>query len=246
MSQSFSVGFRNRFQRAFEASDFTSYRSLSLATGWSESRIQRIISGQFDDSKDGPGFFGISRVCEQLKITPDYLAGIHRWKEPSLDPKPTAADTLNASMFLQSINEDHQPPSVKQLMRMFARGGARIEAFSNHLDYCDIYDLPDHDKRLIQIRTVGPKSLAALRMGEANPLLLQEAFNAATPELREQIYSHHCRTVESGITIEPDSIDERMSNHPVHVKIDYLRVSMQVTDQDGVESILIFCELIPL
>jgi len=246
MPQSFSVAFRNRFKKAFEASEFTSYRSLSLATGWSESRIQRIISGQFDDSKDGPGFFGINRVCEQLKITPDYLAGIHRWKDPATESRPTAADTLNATMFLQAIAEEHQPPSVKQLVRMHTRAGGRIEAFSNHLDYCDAYNMPDHEKRLVQIRSVGLKSLAALRMGEANPLLLQDAFNVATPELRERIYSLHCRTIDRGITIEPDSIDERMSNHPVHVKIDYLRVSMKVTDQDGTESILIFCELIPL
>ena len=246
MSQTFSVAFRHRFQKAFEASDFSSYRSLSLATGWSESRIQRIITGQFDDSKDGPGFFGISRVCQHLNITPDYLAGVHRWEFAKEGSQPTAADTLNASMLLQLVEEKHQPPSVKQLTRTYVRSGGRIEAFSKFLDYCDIYDIPDHGNRLIKIRTVGPKSLAALGMGEANALLLQEAFDAATPELKEHFYDLHCRTIDAGILIGPDTIDEKMTNHPVHVKIDYLRISIKVTDLNGAESILVFCDLIPL
>jgi len=98
MTQTFSIAFRERFQKAFEASDFDSYRSLSLATGWSESRIQRIISGQFDNSKDGPGFFGISRVCQLLKITPDYLAGIHRWEHANPSQNPSQMLLLNSLM----------------------------------------------------------------------------------------------------------------------------------------------------
>lgn len=246
MPQDFSVEFRKRFSRAYEASNFESYRSLSLASGWSESRIQRIMKGQFDDSKDGPGFFGITRVCHQLKITPDYLAGIHRWREAGADQIDSKTATLNASQFLQVIAEDHQPPTVKQLVHAHTRSGARIEAFKSHLDYCDIYDLPNHDEQSINIRAVGAKSLSALRMGEANPLLLQDAVNAASDTLRKRMYDHHMRTLEHGITIEIDSINEAMSNHPIHVKIDYLRVSMRVKDHQGKESILIFCELIPL
>lgn len=246
MSIDFPVEFRERFERAYKASSFESYRSLSLASGWSESRIQRIMKGQFDNSKDGPGFFGIARVCQQLKITPDYLAGIHRWKECDSQPAASNNAKLNASQFLQVFEDEHSPPTIKQLVHTYSRSGARIEAFGKHLDYFDTYDLPDHNSRLIQIRDVGSKSLSALRMGEANPLLLQEAFNAASDQLREKIYDHHCRTIDQGICIEVDSINEAMSNHPVHVKIDYVRVSMKVKDHQGQESILIFCELIPL
>lgn len=246
MQNDFPTEFRARFERAYEASEFESYRSLSLASGWSESRIQRIMKGQFDDSKDGPGFFGIARVCQQLKVTPDYLAGIHRWKESTTPPETLTNAALNATQFLQVFAEEHKPPTVKQLVHSHSRSGARIEAFSKHFAYCDIYDAPDHDRRLVQIREVGSRSLSALRMGEANPLLLQEAFNAASDKLREKVYEHHCRTMERGICIEIDSIDEAMSNHPVHVKIEYLRVSMLVKDHQGRESILIFCELIPL
>jgi hypothetical protein len=246
MQNNFSAEFRARFERAYEASDFESYRSLSLASGWSESRIQRIMKGQFDNSKDGPGFFAIARVCQQLKITPDYLAGIHRWKESNTPPKAPPNASLNASQFLQVFAEEHKPPTIKHLVHTYTRSGARIEAFGKLLDYCDIYDLPDHERGLIQIREVGSKSLSALRMGEANPLLLQEAFNAASDHLRQKVYDHHCRTIDRGVCIEIDSIGEAMSNHPVHVKIDYLRASMTVKDHQGQESILIFCELIPL
>lgn len=97
----------------------------------------------------------------------------------------------------------------------------------------------------MHVLQVGDKSLAALRMGEASALVLQEAYETASEAFQEQVFQSHQRAYELGMTVEPDSIDQRMENRPVHVKIDYVRVAMRLHDADGTERILIYCELIP-
>ena len=239
MDQNLPRNFRERFVRAFEASSFNSQRALSIASGWSESRINRIITGQFDNSKDGPGFFGLIRACEQLGVTPDFLAGINKFQ------KNDASMALNAASFLESVSQDMSTPSIKSLIRTYVRSGHRLEAFRKFKPYCDIYDVPNDTDRKVRVLEVGERSLAALRMGEASELVLQEAYNTASEAFQEQIYLSHRRAFDLGMTVEPDTIDQRMENRPVHVKIDYIRVAMRLHDATGAERILIYCELIP-
>ncbi len=239
MDNELAIGFRERLTKAFEASDFQSHRSLSHAAGWSESRINRIITGQFDNSKDGPGFFGLVKICQVLHVTTDYLAGVEKWSKSN----PTT--TLNAVNFLDSIAAGHSPPTIKSLMHAYVRSGHRLEAFSSFMDYCDVYGLPTSEDRRVTVHSVGKKSLSALRMGENNHVILQDAYDQASPEFQEQIFSSHLRAYQAGITVEPDSIDQVMENRPVHVKIDYIRVAMRLKDASGQEYIVIFCELIP-
>lgn len=239
MSNQYAVSFRERFQKAYDNSSFTSYRSLSLASGWTASRIHSILTGNFDDSVHGPGFFGVARTCQQLGVTPDYLAGINKWQMS----KPS--DDLNALTFVSSLKQANTAPSIKELMRLYVRSGKRLEAFTDYIDRCDIYEEPIQENRSVTVRSVGKRSLAALRMGEANPLILQEAYDTASAEFREQIFKSHERALQRGITVEPDAIDQVMSNKPVHVKIDYIRVAMHLSDASGKGCILIYCELIP-
>lgn len=231
--------FRSRLEQAFNASKYTSHRDLSLAAGWSETRINRILTGQFANSKDGPGFFGLVRVCQKLGITTDYLSGVQKWRQSN------PSTTLNAVAFLQSVNQEMTPPSLKALIRAYVRSGKRIEAFQPFLEYCDIYEVPNPKTRKIVVRSVGDKSLAALRMGEASAVIMQEAHDQAPPEFQEQIFSAHERAFNAGMTVEPDSIDQRMENRPIHVKIEYIRLTMRLADAAGKECVLNYCELIP-
>lgn len=239
MTNSFAVTFRERLNQAFEASKFSSHRDLSLASGWSETRINRILTGQFDHSKDGPGFFGMVRVCQQLGITTDYLSGIQKWRQSN------PGTTMDAVTFLQSVSEEYSPPSLKSLIRAYVRSGKRVEAFAPYLDYCDIYEIPDTSTRKVVVRSVGSKSLAAMRMGEGSPVIMQEAYDRAPIEFQEQIFTAHQRAYEAGMAVEPDAIDQRMENKPIHVKIDFLRLTMRLSDADGKECMLNYCELIP-
>lgn len=240
MSKSLPLEFKRRFLEAYENSEYTSHRQLSLDIGWSESRINRIITGQFDDSKDGPGFFGLVRACERLGVTPDYLAGIHKWSQPSSD------STLNAVNLLKSVNKENKPPEIETMMGLYVRSGARLEAFLKHKDYFDLYEAPNTDTQRIKCTHVGAKSLSALRMGEGNPVILQEAYDKAPAPFQQRIFDSHLRAYEGGLTVEVDAIDERMENKPVHVKIDYIRVAMSLSDVNGDQHLLIFCQLIPL
>ncbi|MEP0155227.1 hypothetical protein [Pseudophaeobacter sp.] len=239
MTNDLAITFRERLSQAYEASDFTSHRDLSLASGWSETRINRILTGQFDHSKDGPGFFGLVRVCQKLGITTDYLAGVKKWRQSN------PGVTMDAVSFLQSVSQEYSPPNLKTLIRSYVRSGKRIEAFTPFLDYCDIYEVPDQETRQVTVRSVGAKSLAAMRMGEASAVIMQEAHDQASRSFQEQIFSAHLRAFNAGMTVEPDSIDQRMENKPIHVKIEYIRLTMRLADADGKECMLNYCELIP-
>lgn len=67
--------FRKNFDRIYRESDFSSYRSLSLDASLSPSRAQKIASGDFDFSKDGPGIFGVARMCRSLGTDPNKMLG---------------------------------------------------------------------------------------------------------------------------------------------------------------------------
>ncbi|MBY6055407.1 hypothetical protein [Leisingera daeponensis] len=239
MDEDFAVGFRKRFEAAYEASAYTSHRQLSIDVGWSEARASRIVGGHFDNSRDGPGFFGIVRACEKLGITPDYLAGISKWREPG------EAAQLNALTFLQAMEQMHKAPDVEAMSRAYMRSGARLEGFDEFRDYFDLYEAPDMEAGVVKAVHVGAKSLSAMRMGVANHIVLQEAYDRAPAEFQKRIFEAQKRACEAGMTIELDSIDERMANRPVHVKIDYLRVAMKVTDANEKPHVLIYCQLIP-
>lgn len=239
MLNQFAVDFRKRVERAYQLSDYTSYRSLSLDVDWSPSILHKLVNGKFDYSKDGPGFFGTTRLCEKLGVTPNFLAGTKQWTQ-----SPTA-EAIDALEFLQSIEETRSRPTIGKLIHAYVRSGQRLEAFKQFMEHCDVYELPDLETRKVQIRSIGARSLSALRMGEANTVILQEAYDQADPAFQEHIFGGHERTLASGMTIEVDAIDQRMNNHPRHVKIEYTRVAMHLKDAEGTECILIYCELIP-
>ncbi|WP_413219110.1 hypothetical protein [Tritonibacter mobilis] len=240
MGNQFAVDFRKRLETAFQSSKYRSHRALSLEVdGWSETRVNRILSGQFDESKDGPGFFGIVQVCEKLGITPNYLAGVTNWKQPD------DATQMNAVSYLEAFKQGHEAPTVEAMSRAYMRSGARIEAFEPFSDYFDVYEAPDFENQKVTALRVGKKSLAAMRMGVANHVVMQEAYDLAPPAFQQQIFEAHKRAFEAGMTVELDAIDERMENRPVHVKIDYLRVAMKVTDAKNQPYILVYCQLIP-
>lgn len=239
MTNPFAIEFRERFTRAYERSDYTSHRGLSLETGWSESRVNQIITGFFDHSEAGPGFFGTARACKLLGITPDYLAGIEKWQ----DHRPAA--TINALSLVNSVSTEMDRPTVAGMIRRYVRSGQRIEGFTDVLGHCDIYENPHTTKGRAVVRSVGDKSLSALRMGVASVETLQTAYDEAADDFRRRIHEGHRRAFDAGILVEPDAIDERMTNKPVHVKIDYIRAAMRLTDADGKECLLVYCEIIP-
>ncbi|MGR3813429.1 MAG: hypothetical protein ACU0AU_05005 [Cognatishimia activa] len=234
------VRFRERLEEAFKDSPFTSYRQLSVASDLSVSRIHRLLSGQHDNSKDGPGFFSVIRICENLGITPDFLAGIsEKWKNA------TPGQTMEAITLIDSLTKSFDRPTTKELARLYMRSGQRIEAFEQYMDYFDVYEALDFESRRVKIRSVGDKSLSTIRMGKSSEVILQDAYDNASPEFQEKIFAGHERGWNSGFLCEVDSINERVPNRPVHVKIDFLRVAMRVTDAEGSETLLIFCELLP-
>lgn len=233
------VIFKDRLTQAFKRSSFRSHRALSTASGLGETRVHRMINGQFDNSKDGPGLFNIVRLCEQLSITPDYLVGQTGWNNPS-----SPMDTSGAAM-MEAYAGLSETPTTKEFARRYVRGGARLEAFHDLRDFFDLYGPPDRVNKNINVLRVGPKSVAGQRVGGSNPAILQTCYDNASPALRNKIFSGQVKAFDGGYVCEPDSIDEMYETVPMHIKIDYLRTSMRVSDASGSEYLILFAEVIP-
>ena len=66
-------GLQKRFVQAMRASRFDSLTLLSKESGCSPSRAAKIARGDFLNSKDGPGAFGLWRMAQNLSTTLDEL-----------------------------------------------------------------------------------------------------------------------------------------------------------------------------
>lgn len=237
MIEELPTTFKERLTKAFDASPFRSHRALSQAAGLGESRVHRILAGQFDDSKDGPGFFNVVRLAEQLSVTPDFFAGIRSWGVTKNEVEETAL------AFLERF-EGSGNPTTKEFARRYVRGGNRLEAFEDLRPYFDLYAPPDRKANKIQVLHVGHKSLAGQRIGGSNPALLQTCFEEASPELQRKLCEGQVRAFDEGYICQPESINEMYGAIPMKINIDFLRSSMHVTDASGAHFLLLFAELI--
>ena len=189
-----------------------------------------------DRSAVGPGMFAMKRIAECLSVSLDTLAlrdgeelarvnnAYNSRLTDAIDHSITAA---NAQM-----TERGAAPTASSLLRRHVRGGGRIEAFDDILQYCDVYWAPDSKDSEVRIKSVGEFSLASMTMGTANADVLSTALNK-TPALAQKVNGDHLRAIECGPYTSAEYLDNQMPNRPVRVRIDYLRTILPVTDADG-------------
>ena len=83
--------FKERMQKAYNKAEHGSMRALSLRAGMSESVVQQILSGKFDNSRTGPGIFAVKRLADAMGLSVAHLVG----EDATLTP--VRQDILNGS-----------------------------------------------------------------------------------------------------------------------------------------------------
>lgn len=223
--------FKLRFKESFSQSNYTSMTQCSVDAGCSPPTVSQILSGKFDDSRPGPGFFAMSRLSKALETPIGYWAG-----QSAISPS-VARNILNGTHLLG----ENGPPTIEEFCRTYVRGGKRLSAFNQYASYFDVYDLPDDKRRAIQISQMGSASLFSIRMGGTNIKDAQTELDAAPAPLREAFYGAHKRAYDLGIFTEVFSLDRELETRPAHIKTDYTRTGARVIDDDGREKIIIYC-----
>jgi hypothetical protein len=242
-------GFRDRLASAISNSEFYSDNvfGLSRDAGLGEKTVYNILRDEkLDVSKSGPGIFGLARVSRLLDVSLDYLAGN---AAPAIK-QATSGDIANLSDHVQETMSSQSGETGKSLssdvlLRMYVKSGGRIEAFAQWLDNCDQYEIPRTDSQGIRVINVGKKSLAALTMGENSSSLLQAALDdVPDSELRERWLTDYHTANNLGALTTLETLDVQMPNHPVRVKMDFIRTLLRVADKDNNASILNFSFLV--
>lgn len=243
-------GFRDRLRAAIEHSAYKEdIWGLSTDAGLGRKTIYNTINDKkLDDSQTGPGLFGMARIASLLGTSLDHLAGIappvsRHAEDPTSNYAPII-DHARGTLAGQHTQAG-SPPSADGLLRIHAKSGGMLAAFNEHLDYCDQY-APCTPKTLgLKALAVGKKSLSAITMGLPSLELLQTALDTVPDqELKSQWVAAYAATIEHGPKATIETLNVQMPNHPVRVKMEFIRTLLPVRDDQGLTRILNFSLLI--
>lgn len=240
-------GFRERLSAVISASD--SYRDdvwkLSTDAGLGRKTVYNILHDpKLDISTKGPGIFGMARVARLLGTTLDHLAG----NAPPITSGGRASSLLEhaaQTIAAQASPERAEELTSDRLLRLHAKSGGRIEAFSPFLSRCDQYHQPTPSDEFTRVKEVGEKSLSAITMGSSDVQTLQDALtHMQDKELQIRVLNDYRQAAQRGTLATLESLDIPMPNKPVKVKMDFVRTLLSVRDADGNNTILNFSFLV--
>lgn len=221
-------GFRERLSEAVKTSPYgDDIWRLSIAAGLGKKTLYNIINDKkLDISKTGPGLFGMARVASLLGTTLDHLAGIAppvRRLSTQLDSADQLLSHASATLVAQH-SRGNGTPTIDSLMRTYLKCGGVFEGFSETLAYCDQYAPCAPDASSLKVIEVGAESLSAITMGQPNVHLLQAALDMVPDkELKRRWVTAYASTSIDGPLVSLETLDVQMPNHPVRVKMEFIR-----------------------
>ncbi len=219
-----ALAFRNNFLNAFRRSKFSSLRSLSLAAGISASRAQKIASGDFDNSINGPGIFLVDSICKQLNCTPNDLLG---YETQSQENGPSVRSG---------------EPTIERLISGYVFSGGHINGFMAYSNYCQIYDEPKNGA--ISLVSNGSLSLASRASGVTDVDFLQKSFFDFPEETRRKIFEGQRHAWENGIGIEVVHLDHNMPTKGRRARFDFFRAAFRIRMADDTDKLLVYCAIV--
>lgn len=206
-----SVLFRRRFNDAVKRSRL-SLAQLARASSNSPSKIQSIANGDFDNSKDGPGLFGIHRATVVLRVGLDALA------PPNKTLRPDVND------FLSCFEGPDQPMSD----------------FQSVIRFCDVYHKPMDG--MTRLKRLGPGSLLVEVSNINDPALLQIEYEGWSAKRRHQISDRHVRAWTEGHCIDSEIYTADFVQTSLQPRLSLIVAACRTRDFDGEIVLLVFAE----
>ncbi len=206
-----SVIFRERFDGARQRAGL-SLATLGRISSNSASKLQSIAKGQFDNSKDGPGLFGVYRAATSLDVTLDQLAP----------------------------PENTKRPGVNAFLSCFRGVDTPIEYFGSVLDFCDVYRRPRSGST--QLDRLGSKSLLVEVSGMQDTTLLQIEYDRWPARRRRKIYDRQRMAWDRGYLIDSEIYDAEFVETLLTSNFSLLMAACRVRDTCGQSKLLIYAE----
>lgn len=232
-------GFKQRLRQAINRCGEPSLRQISIKAGFAETHLANLLGNpDLERSTTGPGFFGIARLCEVLEITPNFLAGVSDLKLSSHDASLDKEALSIAELISDLVTSANSRPTEGQLFSAYVKGGARLEAFANYMDYCDLLDAPSTGKPL-NLLHVAPNGLTAAALGSTDPQIVNQAVSTAVDQdFARRMFAAHQEAEEKGYLVSLEDIDVRTKSLAKRIRAQYVRTLFALTDAEGRKYIL--------
>ena len=232
-------GFLDRLRIAVDNSDYKSLRQISIDSELSENNLANILNNStIENSKSGPGFFAIARICKTLGITPNFLAGINDIDAAQASPVIDEHASGLATALAELVSDAKNRPSESRLFGMFIRGGARLEAFEHVMEYCDLLEAPS-SPRPLHLLHVAPKGMTAKAIGTLDVEKANLAVQTTADEcFRENMLAAHRKTEANGYLVTIEDINVTSQSIAKRIRESYVRYLFCVEDAKGKKYIL--------
>jgi transcriptional regulator with XRE-family HTH domain len=228
-----SVTFRLRVEKAISESKFNSISKVAQTSGLSSPTLQKILRGEFDNSRGGPGVFAMQRLAEALEKPLSYFF------DQSVAERNKELGSLNGT-------SDGHINHIPEFLEAHWRGGKLLEAFDHLVPHFDLYMPPSDVATGPKIVAPGQQTLLSRRIGDCDPLVVQRELDHLPQKTRFEIIDFHRRSMQNDTAVSNSFIDHRLKDRPVHVRAGYSRLGLFVTNQAGKTFILIHCSPIPV
>lgn len=206
-----SVVFRRRFKSAVKRSGMT-LAQLARRSSNSPSKIQSIANGEFDNSKDGPGLFGVHRATTELGIGLDELAPPNKLLRPDVN------------QFLSCFQSPDQP----------------ISNFQSVIPFCDVYHKPLDG--MTRLKRLGPGSLLVEVSNINDPALLQIEYEAWSANRRRHFSDRQVKAWTQGHYIDSEIYAADFVQTSLKPRLSLIVAACRVRDFDRKLALLVFAE----
>ena len=228
-------GFRERLSDAVSNSPIycNDIWKLSRDAGLADETLYSIIHNQdLDRSSIGPDLFTIARVAALLDVSMDYLIDNEFEKYSPKDNFDAGASHILASLNSQVL-EGASPLSTDKLLRTYKKCDGKMAGFTKLLPYCDQYKVPEPNEDHLVVKSIGKQSLSAITMGSAEISILQDTLDKfRDSNIKKDWMSGYKLAAQHNTHISIEELDVQMPNQPIHIKLDYIRCLLRVSDPD--------------
>lgn len=242
------VAFYDRLKKAIDASlKFHGCNDKAAAAGGRSGHYLSMVL----EEKTEPGFFFVAQLSHELGISMNYLSGITN--EPfdittltsgnGLDDETIGLFDQISTKLRRAALKRGEEPSFHDVLRLWHKHGKSLHAFSDIIEWFDIYEVPSPDDVGLHAERMGASSLAARTLGKADLSLLQFALdNVADEDLTNSLLHAYKEAATGKPVLTEEVLNVFAPGHEAKIQLEYLRLLIRVTDHEGAPRIMSYSQ----
>lgn len=236
--------FFDRLKRSIDASlkFHGSTEKAAKAGGRSQQYLDMVLA-----EKTEPGFFFVAQLARELGISMNYLSGLTNEPFDISTLMPGEGIDAAALGFFDQISSKLRDAALKRgdeptfhdVLELWHTRNKQLHAYDDIIEWFDIYEMPDETSESIQLERMGSNSLAARTLGSANLSTMQYALDHVEDTgLKNSLLTAYKDAGFGKPILTEEVLNVLAPGSDIKIELEYLRLLIRVTDEDGVARIL--------